>query len=284
MVSVVDGAIMALHVIHQIASDVITHHIAHHTHTAAKTAKTASWCWCRRKQLGWVTIRQHNNHFLSFSLSNQVVEDVVHTSHLVVHLFRISRTAKQIEHWILLVLVRIILRRKIDDGVVHTFQAVRIVVNILHQTMRHLLDVMSQRARLGRDFQEAVLKALIGEILRTERVHHAHAIHHKTIRVHVGSSRSECGCPHTIRTFRHGVSASKLHIHLHILGIGVLILESHRTIRIADSGLLELLSHGGGCTKASRHTHDISECLHFIRIYFTTKSRLWRSLSSEELP
>ena len=251
MVAIVDGAIVTLHVWHEVFCEVVAKHIAHtHAHHAA--------LWRRWQELSGVAVGQHDDHLLRLALSQEVVEDVVHASHLVIDLLRVGRSADEVEDRIALVgiLLLVVCRWQIDDGVVGALEALGIVMDVLHLAMRHFLDVVRQRARLGRNLQEAVLEALVGEILRTERIHHADPIDHKAVGVHVGGSRAECRSPNPVGIFLHGVSACELHIHLHLLGVGVFITEGYRTVGIANGRLLHLLCHCSGRTEASRYKRD----------------------------
>ena len=158
MVAIVDSAVVTLHIRHKVVHQVF----AKHLHT--KAHQVGWWCW---KQFVGIAVRQHDDHFPGLALSHQVVEDIVHASYLQIDLFGVGGSADQIEHGILLGGTLVVIgRRKINDGVVGAAETLGIVVNILHLSVRHVFDVVDQRTGLGGDFEQAVLKSLIGEILR----------------------------------------------------------------------------------------------------------------------
>ena len=113
MVTIVDGAVVLLHIRHQVVDDILGEHITAKTHLG--NTSLSRYC---AQQLRRVAIGKHNNHLLCLAFSQQVIEDVVHPSHLVVHLFGIGGTADQIEHGVLLVTVAHITWRQIDDSLV----------------------------------------------------------------------------------------------------------------------------------------------------------------------
>ena len=183
MVLIIDGAIVLLDIRHQVVYQVLTEHIA----TESGLWRTVSSR--RSQQLGRVTVRQHDNHLLGSPLCQQVVEDIIHTTHLVIYLFRISSTTYQVEYRILLIEAHHVVWWQIYDGRIGSTQTVRVIVDVLNGAMGHILDVMSQSVfRL--DLQQTVLKALIGEVLWIVGVHNTHAVNHKAIGIHVGGSRT----------------------------------------------------------------------------------------------
>ena len=95
-------------------------------------------------QLHGVTVWHHHNHLLSLTSSQQVVHDIVHTTYLVVHLLGIGSTADKVEHWVALLVVTHIGRWQIDHSVVGSANGLRIVVDILYPTMRHVGNLVGQ--------------------------------------------------------------------------------------------------------------------------------------------
>ena len=107
-------------------------------------------------------------------------------------------------------------------------------MHILDGAVRHILDVVSQSV-FRFDFQQTVLKALVREVLWIVRVHNAHTVNHETIGIHVGRSGSQRHSPQScLCILLHRLAPSKLHIHQHLFGLVVLVLECHRTIGITD--------------------------------------------------
>ena len=226
-VAVVFRAVVLLDVGHQVVHEVQAERIA------AKLRRGCSSCLgslCRH-QLQRIAVGQHHNHLLRLLVGKEVVQDVVHASHLVVHLLRVRRAADEVEHRVALLHVLHVVGRQIDDGVVRGADGLRIVMDVLHASVRHLPDVVRQLAT-ARNLQQAVLEPLVGEVLRIHRVHHAHAVHHVAVRIHVGSRRAQRHAPRAIFAPRHLLAAGKLHVHQHRLRRVVLILESHRPVSI----------------------------------------------------
>ena len=105
--------------------------------------------------------------------------------------------------------------------------------------MRHILDVVCQRTRLGGDVQQTVLEALVGEVLVALGIHHAHAVNHETIGVHVGGSRTQGNGPQArLGVFLHVVPAGELYIYLNALCFVVLELEGYCAIIVENGGWL----------------------------------------------
>ena len=100
--------------------------------------------------------------------------------------------------------------------------------------MGHIADVVRQRA-VARDFKQAVLETLVGEILRILRIHHTHAIDDEAVGIHVLSNRAKRHRPCSISLACHVFLACKLHVNLHLLCLLVLVSERHLTIRMAGN-------------------------------------------------
>ena len=113
MVAIVDSTIVLFHIRHQVVDDVLSEYITAKTHLGNTSLSRHS-----AEQLRWVTIGKHDNHFLCLSFGQQVVEDVVHPSHLIIYFFRIGGTTDQIENRILLVAVTHIAWWQINHGLV----------------------------------------------------------------------------------------------------------------------------------------------------------------------
>ena len=110
-------------------------------------------------------------------------------------------------------------------------------MDIVDTAVGHVLDVMCQCRIAGRDLQQTVLKALVGEILLTGRIHDADAIDDETVGIHVGGGRTEGDGPETgLCISLHRVTTSELHIDEHLLGLVVTVAEGHRAVGIAGGG------------------------------------------------
>ena len=107
-------------------------------------------------------------------------------------------------------------------------------MNILDTSERHSSNVVRQCAVTG-NFQQAVLKALIREVLRILGIHHAQTVNDETIRIHVLSHRTERCCPRAISLTCHRLSSGKLHVDLYLLGRLILVLERHCPISITSN-------------------------------------------------
>ena len=103
-------------------------------------------------------------------------------------------------------------------------------MDILDAAVWHVKDVMRQRPLFRRDLQEAVLEALVGEVLRILGIHHTHAIHDETIGIHVGGSRTEGNAPNSCSITLHLFPSGKLNIHHDGLGRVVLVVEGHGAV------------------------------------------------------
>ena len=142
-------------------------------------------------------------------------------------------------------------------------------MDILDLSVGHVLDVVGERTGLGGDFEQAVLESLIGEILRVLRVHHADAVHHEAVGIHVGSCRSEGDCPQTFFVALHGVATGKLHIDLHVGGVGVVVIECDCAVVVADGGGLRLLLLASGQdAEAECHGNGKTEWFHFHSVIY----------------
>ena len=235
MVGIIDGAIMLFHVWHQVVSQIVAEHIVA-KHSLRHTSHAHSG-W-GGQQFVRVTVRQHHDHLLGLTFCQKVVEDIVHASHFIIHLLCVCRTADEIEHGVFLVLLLLVLRWQVDHSLIRGAEALRIIVDILHRAVGHVLDVVSQTARLGRNLQQRVLKAFVGEVLRVLWIHHAHPVDDKAVGVHVWCGRSDGGRPDALCILCHGVAPSKLHVYQHLFRQIVLVLESHRSVLIADGRAL----------------------------------------------
>ena len=241
MVPIVDRTIILLNIWHQVIDKILAEHIAAESRLGGTTSRRCC------QQLRGIAIRQYDNHLLGSLLSQQVVKNIVHAAYLIIDFFGIGGTADQIEYRIFLLIVLQIVGRQIDNGIIGAAEALRVVVNILHPSVRHILNVMDTFA-VG-NLQQAVLEALIGEILVIEGVHDAHPVNHKTVGIHVGGGWTK-GCrPYTVGTMCHQITSGELHIHLDFLCILIPIAECHCTIGIADGRLLAwgLLSPAAYC-------------------------------------
>ena len=111
-------------------------------------------------------------------------------------------------------------------------------MDVLHTSVRHIADVVGQRAVAG-NLQQAVLEALVGEVERILGIHDAHPVDDEAIGVHVGSDGglgipfvTQRDGPCAVGTTGHLFPPGKLDIHQDALGILVLVLESHRAVGI----------------------------------------------------
>ena len=248
MVGIIHRAVVLFDIRHEVVDEVLAEHVT------AKACLGLTACGLRfsGQQLRGVAIRQHDNHLLSLLVSQQIVENVIHTAHLVIYLLGICRTTDEIEHGILLLEVLHIRRWQIDNSLIGGTKALGVIVDILQTSVRHIFDIVRQCA-VARNLQKAVLETFVGEVLVVLRVHHAHSINDEAIGIHVRGSRSQRRSPHA-RLFvaGHGVTACKLHIDLHILGLIVLVEECHCSILIATDGFRSLLL--SPATNARQHS------------------------------
>ena len=244
MVSIVDGAVMLFHVWHQVVSQVEAEHVLpEHRLRHASQAETG---WGGQQLIG-ITVRQYHNHLLCLAFCQQVVEDIIHSSYLVIHLLRIGRTANQIEHGVFLVLILLILRGQIDHSLIRGPQTLGIIVDILQLAVGHIQNVVGQFAFAGRNLQQRVLEALVREVLGILRVHHTHAVDDKAIGIHVRRGRAEGDSPKScLGIARHGVATCKLHVYHDFFGLIVLVLEGYGSVFMTD-----VLGCGHAC-----HSHE----------------------------
>ena len=262
MIGVVDGAIVTLDIRHKVVHQVLAEHIHAEAHRVLRRCG---------QQLEGIAVGQHDDHFPGLSLSHEVVEDIVHAAYLIIDLFGVGGSADEIEHGVLLgrgslVVVR---RREIDDGVVGAAETPGIVVDVLDLSVGHVPDVVGERTGRGGDFEQAVLESLIGEILRVLRVHHADAVHNEAVGIHVGSCRSEGDCPQAFFVALHGVATGKLHIDLHVGGVGVVIIECDRAVVVAYGGGLRLLLLASGQgAEDEGHRNGKTEWFHFHSVIY----------------
>ena len=233
MVGIVDGAVVTLNIGHQVVVEVEAEHIS--SELRARCAEHA-FRRCGQQFIG-VAVGQHHDHLLSLTLCEQVVEDIVHTTDLVIHLLGIGGTADEVEHGIALLGVLGIARGQTDHGLIGGTETLGVIVDIVDVAVGHILDVVGQGAVTGRDLQQTVLKTLVGEILLTGGIHDAHAIDDEAIGIHIGGSRTEGGGPETgLGIALHGVTPGELYINEHLLGLVVAVTEGHRAVGIAGGG------------------------------------------------
>ena len=226
MVGIVDGTVVALHIGHQVFVQVEAEHVTEHaTHTTR--------AGLGRQQFGGIAIRQHHDHLFGLAFSQQVVEDIVHTTNLIIHFLGIRCTTDQIEHRIFLVLVLLVLRGQIDDGLVRGTQTLGVIVDILQLAVGHVLDVVGQSV-LARNLQQTVLETLVGEVLRVLGIHHADTVDDVAIGVHVRSHRTEGNSPKALFVTLHGITPCKLHVDQHLLGLIVLVVKGYSAVGITN--------------------------------------------------
>jgi len=96
VVTVVDGAIVALDVRHQVIDEVVAEHIVAEAHLGHLSV------FRRWEQLIWISVWQDDDHVLGGSLGQQVVDDVVHPSHFVIYLLGVGCAADEIENGVFL--------------------------------------------------------------------------------------------------------------------------------------------------------------------------------------
>ena len=229
MGSIVDGAVVAFHIRHQIVDEIETEHIA-----AEIRHGNRSGIGRLGQQFIGIAIGQHHYHLFGLPLGNQVVEDIVHAAHLIIHLFGVGGSADEIEHGILFLRVLLVAGRQADHRLIDSAQVLGIVVDVFHTAVGNGTDVVGQTALTG-NLEQTVLKTFVWEILVALRIHDAHAIDNETVGIHVGGGGSEsCGPQSGRRVFLHRLAASKLHIDLHILGLVVLVLEGYGAVGVAN--------------------------------------------------
>ena len=230
MIGIVDGTVVLLYVGHQVIVQIVAEHIL--PKSCLRGARSHSG-WCDQQFVG-ITVWQYHNHLFGLAFCQEVIEDIVHTAHLVVDLFRICCSTDEVEHRILLLWVLLILGGQIDHSLIGGSQTLGVIVDILQLTMRHIENVVGQLAFTGRNLQQTVLKTLVGEVLRILGIHHTDAIDDEAVGIHVGSSRSEGGCPDTVSIALHSVASGKLYIHQDLFGLWVLILEGYGSVLMTD--------------------------------------------------
>ena len=220
MGSIVDGTVVLLYKRHQVVKEILAEKIELH-----RIAVTLP------HQTGRITVRKHDNHLLGSTLSNEIIQNEVHLTHLEINFFGIGRTADKIHNRIFLLRVLIICRRCINNGITKHTHRIRPVVHIVHFAMRHILERMNE-VPVSAHIKQTVLKAFIGEPLSILGVHHLMTVDNETIRINVGNCRAERNGPHIVFTFLHLVAASKLHIDHHLFGMFILIVKRYSIVRI----------------------------------------------------
>ena len=228
MVAVVDSAVVLLNVRQKVVDEVTAEHIS---------SELCLRCCGSRwggQQLIRITVWQYHDHLLCGTFCQQVVKDIVHASHLIVHLFSICRSTDEIEHRVFLVGILLITWWQIHHGIVGCAKALGIVMDIFNTTVYHVTYVMCQRFLVVVNLKKTVLESLVGEILRILGVHDADTVNDEAVGVHIRSRRTQRYCPCSgVGIFHHRVSAGKLHVNQHFLCIVVPVAERHRTVRIA---------------------------------------------------
>ena len=116
MVLIINGTIVLFYIRHQVVNQILTEHIA----TEAGLRSTVSIGSCQ--QLCRITVWQHNNHLLGLLLCQQIVEDIVYTSHLIINFFSICCSTNQIEHRILLIEVHHVVWWQVYNRVISSTQ------------------------------------------------------------------------------------------------------------------------------------------------------------------
>ena len=254
MVTVGLCTVVLLDVGHQVVDEVLTEDITTETHLRGNLITAFLRCGARHRggsvlkfQLHGVAIGQYDNHLLRLFFGEQIVEDIVHAAYFIIDLLRVGGTADEVEHRVFLLHVGHIGRGQIYNGVVGSAKALGVIVDILNTTMRYVQDVVGQSTCLRLHFQQAILKALIGEVLGILRIHHADAVNDIAVGIHVGGNRTESHRPQTVGTTCHLFTAGKLHIDKYGLGRIVLVLERHCSVIIC-SGLCHAHHLGTQCT------------------------------------
>ena len=122
MVSIVDGAVVALYERHQYVGEIGIEVVASaHAAKAAHAAESAAAALRLGLTLGLeqcgVTVRKYQDHLLGLTLGNEVIKDEVHLTYLEIYLLGIGRTAYKVHYGVFLVLVLgiVIERRSIDN-------------------------------------------------------------------------------------------------------------------------------------------------------------------------
>ena len=220
MGSIVDRAIVFLHIRHQVIQKILTEEVKLYG-----TAITLP------HQTGWIAIGKYDDHLLGSTLGNQVIQDKVHLANLEIDLFGIGGTADEIHHGVFLPGVFVIRRWCIDYRIAKHTHRIRPVVHVVHLAMRHILQRMDE-VSVTTHVKQTVLEALVGEPLCILRVHHLMTIHNETIGINVGNSRAKRYGPYIVFAFLHLMATSKLHINHHLLCMFILIVERYGVVRI----------------------------------------------------
>ena len=140
VVAVIHRAVVLLNIRHQVVHHVFAERVVTELQGWERIFCTFFW-W---KKLGRVAVWQHDNHLLGVSRGYQVVEDIVHPTHFVVHLLRVGRAADQVEYGIVLVSLAHVVGRKVNQRVVRALKALGIIMDIFHCSMGNRFDVVSQ--------------------------------------------------------------------------------------------------------------------------------------------
>ena len=263
MVAVGLGAIVLVDIRQQVVDEVVAEDVTAKAHLTGNLVAALLGGSTRhrrrgilRLQLHGIAVGQHDNHLLGLVGSQQVVEDVVDAPHLVVDLLRVSSAADEVEYGVFLFAVHHVAGWQVDDGMVGGSQTLGVVADIFDAAVGHVEDVMRQCAVLRGNLQQAVLEALVREVLRVLRIHHAHAVNDVAVGIHVRGGRPEGHRPCAVGTTGHLLAASKLHVHQHSLGSVVLVTERHGPV------IVRLwLRRGSERTGQQRKTEDFFHSL-----------------------
>ena len=114
MIGIVDGTVVLLYVGHQVIVQIVAEHIL--SKSCLRGARSHNGR-CGQQLVG-ITVRQYHNHLLGLAFCQEVIEDIVHTAHLVVDLFSICCSTDEVEHRILLLWVLLILGGQIDHSLI----------------------------------------------------------------------------------------------------------------------------------------------------------------------
>ena len=200
---------------------------------------------------GSVAVVHDDDHGHGLLRRDQIVENEIRAALKGPARFVFPAAVLQIQNRIARLRVGIVVRRSVDEGAAPLAGDLGQVRPDAHLSVRHILVGIVVDALL-RHFDSACILAGAVEGV-TGRVVHRHAVDDQLIVVEARNQRRSGDAPHSVRPFRHVMTAGQRNLDL--LRIGGFELEGHAVIAV-DSGILGAqdvggrgLRSAGGCPK-----------------------------------
>ena len=172
-----------------------------------------------------VAVGHHDDHRLAASRRDQVVEDEVRASLADPAGLVLAAAVLQVEHRVARLRLLVVVRREVDERVAPGAGHLRVVPDLAHLAVRHVLDVVVVDARLG-DLDGARVLAAAEERVAALVVH-LDAVDDQRVVVQAGRERRRRDRPDAVRLLHHVHLRPAPEVQADLRGLGSLEADLH---------------------------------------------------------